>query len=36
MEDPAPPPIVCKDITEQTNEFSVDGPAEVLRHGERF
>jgi len=36
MEDPAPPPIVCEDITEQTNEFSVDGPAEVLRHGERF
>ena len=36
MEDPAPPPIVCKDITEQTTEFSVDGPAEVLRHGERF
>ena len=36
MEDPAPPPIVCEDITEQTAEYSVDGPAEVLRHGEKF
>jgi hypothetical protein len=36
LEDPAPPPILCEDITEQTDEYSVDGPAEVLRHGEQF
>src|SRR5215470_15531812 len=30
------PPTICEDITERTDEFSVDGPAEVLRHGEKF
>ncbi|SRR5216683_1653964 len=35
-DDPAPPPIVCEDITKQTNQYSVDGPAEVLHHGEKF
>jgi hypothetical protein len=34
--DPGPGPIFCEDITDQTKEFSVDGPAEVLRHGEKF
>src|SRR5437868_735654 len=34
--DPAPPPIVSEDITEQTDKYSVDGPAEVLHHGEKF
>jgi hypothetical protein len=33
---PLPLPTVCEDITEQTDEYSVDGPAEVLRHGEPF
>jgi len=33
--DPGPGPIRCEDISE-TTEFSVDGPAEVLRHGEKF
>ncbi len=31
-----PLPTVCEDITEQTDKYSVDGPAEVLRHGEKF
>ena len=31
-----PRPTVCEDITDLTNEFSGDGPAEVLRHGEKF
>jgi hypothetical protein len=31
-----PSPTLCEDITDQTAEFSVDGPAEVLRHGERY
>lgn len=31
-----PSPTTCEDITDQTNEYSVDGPAEVLRHGEQF
>ena len=34
--DPGPGPILCEDITDQTNEFSVDGPPEVLRHGEKY
>jgi hypothetical protein len=33
--DPAPPTL-CEDITEHTDEYSVDGRAEVLRHGEKF
>jgi hypothetical protein len=36
IEDPGPLPTLCEDITEQTNEYSVDGPPEVLRHGEKF
>ena len=36
IEDPGPPQTLCEDITEQTNEYSVDGPPEVLRHGEKF
>jgi hypothetical protein len=36
IEDPAPLPTRCKDITEQTTEYSVDGAAEVLRHGKKF
>jgi hypothetical protein len=36
IDDPVPPPIVCEDITEQTTEYSVDGPAEVLHHGEKW
>ena len=35
IEDPDPRPTRCEDITEQTNEYSVDGPAEVLHHGEK-
>ena len=31
-----PSPTTCEDITDQTDEYSVDGPAEVLRHGEKF
>jgi hypothetical protein len=31
-----PSPTLCEDITDSTTEFSVDGPAEVLRHGEDF
>jgi hypothetical protein len=34
--DPGSRPTVCEDITDQTTEYSVDGPAEVLRHGEDF
>ena len=34
IEDPAPPTL-CEDITDQINEYSVDGPASVLCHGER-
>jgi hypothetical protein len=30
------PPTLCEDIAEQTDEYSVNGPAEVLRHGEKF
>src|ERR1700730_1500073 len=29
-------PTTCEDITEQGDEYSVDGPAEVLHHGELF
>lgn len=36
IEDPGPRPTLCEDITGLTSEFSVDGAAEVLRHGERF
>jgi hypothetical protein len=35
-EDPGPRPTLCEDITEQTDEYSVYGPPEVLRHGEKF
>jgi hypothetical protein len=31
-----PSPTLCEDITEQTIKYSVDGPAEVLHHGEKF
>lgn len=34
--DPAPPPSVREDITGLTNEYSVNGPAEVLHHGEKW
>src|ERR1700761_5826986 len=30
----AAPTTICEDITGLTDEFSVNGPAEVLRHGE--
>ena len=30
------PPIRCEDITDHTDEYSVDGSAEVLRHGEKY
>jgi hypothetical protein len=30
-----PSPTICEDVTTATNEFSVDGPAAVLRHGEK-
>jgi hypothetical protein len=36
IEDPGPRPTLCEDITEQANEYSVDGPPEVLHHGEKF
>jgi hypothetical protein len=36
IDDPGPRPTVCEDITDQSTEFSVDGPAEVLHHGEDF
>jgi hypothetical protein len=35
LDDPAPLPTRCEDVTGQTNEFSAEGPAAVLRHGER-
>jgi len=31
-----PSPTTCEDIAEQTDDYSVDGPVEVLRHGEKF
>jgi DNA-binding winged helix-turn-helix (wHTH) protein len=31
IEDPGPRPTFCEDITEQTDEYSVDGPPEILR-----
>lgn len=31
-----PSPTICEDITAQTNEYSADGAAEVLRHGEKW
>jgi hypothetical protein len=31
-----PSPTLCDDITDQTAQYSVDGPAEVLHHGETF
>jgi hypothetical protein len=34
--DPGPRPTLCEDITHHTNEYSLDGQAEVLRHGELF
>jgi hypothetical protein len=34
--DPTPRPTLCEDVTEQTDEYSVDGLSEVLRHGEKF
>jgi hypothetical protein len=34
--DPGPGPIFCEDITDRTNEYSVDGQAKVLHHGEKF
>jgi hypothetical protein len=34
--DPALRPTLCEDITGQTGEYSIDGPAEVLHHGEKF
>jgi hypothetical protein len=30
-----PSPTICEDVTDQTNGFSADGPAMVLRHGEK-
>jgi hypothetical protein len=33
--DSAPKPTLCEDITEKTTE-SVDGPVQVLHHGEKF
>lgn len=36
LDDPAPLPTLCEDVTDQTTEYSIDGPAEVLRHGEWF
>ena len=35
IEDPAPLPTVCEDVT-ATSEYSIDGSAAVLRHGEKF
>jgi len=34
--DPAPRPTLCEDITQQTGEYSNEGPATVLHHGEKF
>ena len=31
-----PSPTICEDATDQFTEFSADGPAIVLRHGEKF
>ena len=31
-----PWPTTCEDVTEQAIEYSADGPAVVLHHGERF
>ncbi len=31
-----PPPTICEDVTGPTSEFPSDGPAIVLRHGEKF
>lgn len=31
-----PSPTTSEDISEQTDDYSVDGPAEVLRHGDKF
>jgi hypothetical protein len=36
IEDPGPRPTLCNDISEQTDKYSVDGPAAVLGHGEKF
>ncbi len=36
IEDSGLRPTLCEDITDQTNEYSVDGLPEVLRHGEDF
>ena len=35
IEDPESP-IACEDITEQTNEYTVNGAAKVLHHGEKY
>jgi hypothetical protein len=35
IEDPAPLPTVCEDVT-ATSEYSIDGSAAVLSHGEKF
>jgi hypothetical protein len=35
IEDSGPRLTFCEDITEQTDVYSVDGPPEVLRHGEK-
>jgi|SRR6516225_9246655 hypothetical protein len=34
--DPGPGPSLCEDITDQTTDFSADGPEKVLHHGEQF
>ncbi len=36
LEDPDPLPTRCEDVTGQKNEFSVEGTAAVLCHGEKF
>jgi hypothetical protein len=36
IEDPGPRPTLCEDITQQTDEYSVDGAPKVLRHGEQL
>ncbi|MGC2202387.1 MAG: hypothetical protein WA633_19895 [Stellaceae bacterium] len=30
-----PSPTICEDVTGQTNQYSVHGPAAVLHHGEK-
>ena len=35
-EDPGPLPTLCADITEDADQYSVNGLAEVLHHGEQF